>query len=304
MKPLGYQDPTHTVDVQVTALEDADWKGKMIFKIPRDEQARKLHNVIEDVRTVVDRLTRPDPQEYERDRSKTEVNRKSRRECPACAADSIGLCSIHDREIFEIRDEEHQNDLVTVTAEAAKGGIPDNFDDQEGKKEESTDKPTPEEERDAAIEEEEIGRLFDDIERDVNIGRDCSESVGPELLEAENREIARELAPLGDKKRRDALDRRRRSDRDEANTTMHLLAHSPKNVHCIACRQAKVTNVRFTRGDHEFIQFAKEFGDRVTADTIVLRNAKDRGVHGGTIRLRDGVARLHTSKVEKYRRSR
>ena len=61
---------------------------------------------------------------------------------------------------------------------------------------------------------------------------------------------------------------------------MHLLAHSPKNVHCIACRQAKVTNVRFTRGDREFIQFAKEFGDRVTADTIVLRNAKDRGIHG------------------------
>ena len=51
---------------------------------------------------------------------------------------------------------------------------------------------------------------------------------------------------------------------------MHLLADSPKNVHCIACRQAKVTNVRFTRGDHEFIQFAREFGDRVTADTIVL----------------------------------
>ena len=146
----------------------------------------------------------------------------------------------------------------------------------------SSDKPTPEEERDAAIEEEEIGRLFDEIERDVNIGRDCSENVGPELLEAESREIARELAPLGDKKRRDALDRRRRSDKDEANTTMHLLALSPKNVHCIACRQAKVTNVRFTRGDHEFIQFAKEFGDRATADTIVLRSAKDRGIHGET----------------------
>ena len=100
MKPLGYQDPTHTVDVQVTALEGADWKGKMIFKIPRDEQARKLHNVIENVRIVVDRLTRPNPQEYERDRNKTEVNRKSRRECPACAADSIGLCSIHERETY------------------------------------------------------------------------------------------------------------------------------------------------------------------------------------------------------------
>ena len=163
MKPLGYQDPTHTVDVQVSVLEDADWKGKMIFKIPRDEQARKLHDVIENVRTVVDRFTRPDPQEHERNRNKTENNRKSRRECPACAADSIGLCSIHERDIFEIRDEEHQNYLVAVTAEAAKGGIPDNFDDQECEKEEmivkeampsqpseataeatSGDKPTPE----------------------------------------------------------------------------------------------------------------------------------------------------------------
>ena len=127
MIPLGHRDSSHTVDVQVTALEDVDWKGKMIFKIPRDEQARKLHNVIENVRIVVDRLTRPDPQEYERDRNKTEVNRKSRRECPACAADSLGLCSIHERDIFEIRDEEHQNDLVTVTAEAVKGGIPRQF---------------------------------------------------------------------------------------------------------------------------------------------------------------------------------
>ena len=142
------------------------------------------------------------------------------------------------------------------------------------------DEPTSEEERDAAIEEEEIGKLFDEIERDTSIGREDSENVGPDFLEVENREIARELNPLGDKKRSNALDRRRRSDRDEANTTMHLLAHSPKNVHCIACRQAKVTNVRFTRGDREFIQFAKEFGDRVTADTIVLRNAKDRGIHG------------------------
>ena len=121
-----------------------------------------------------------------------------------------------------------------------------------------SERPTPEEDRDAAIEEEEIGRLFDEIERDVNPGRDVSENVGPDLLVVESREVARELAPLDDRKRRDALDRRRRSDKDEANTTMHLLAHSPKNVHCIACRQAKVTNVRFTRGDHEFMHFARD----------------------------------------------
>ena len=30
------------------------------------------------------------------------------------------------------------------------------------------------------------------------------------------------------------------------------------------------------------MHFAREFGDRATADTIVLRNAKDRGIHGET----------------------
>ena len=73
--------------------------------------------------------------------------------------------------MFEIQDEEHQNDLATVTAEAVKGGIPDNFDDQKGKVEEpilekampsqpvetaadaaDSERPTPEEDRDAAIE--------------------------------------------------------------------------------------------------------------------------------------------------------
>ena len=68
------------------------------------------------------------------------------------------------------------------------------------------------------------------------------------MADAPNEEIGRELASLGDRRRVEALDRKRRSDKDEANSTVHLLAHSPRNIFCAACRQAKVANVRFTRG--------------------------------------------------------
>ena len=101
-------------------------------------------------------------------------------------------------------------------------------------------------------------------------------------MKIENREMARETASMDDRRSKEALDPRGRNDKEEANTTAHVLAHSPKKVRCIACRQAKVTNVRFTRSDREYTLFAKEFGDRVTADTIALRSAKDRGIHGET----------------------
>ena len=64
------------------------------------------------------------------------------------------------------------------------------------------------------------------------------EHARPEIVEAHIEEMGKAIAPLGDRKRAGALDRRRRSDKDEAHSTMHLLAHSPKNIHCVACRQA------------------------------------------------------------------
>ncbi len=88
------------------------------------------------------------------------------------------------------------------------------------------------------------------------------------------------------KKKREEENRmkKRSGDRDEAHTTQHLLTHFPKNVHCVACRQSKVTNVRFTRRKkpREITEDQAKFGKRVTADTIVLRNAKDRGINGET----------------------
>ena len=78
--------------------------------------------------------------------------------------------------------------------------------------------------------------------------------------------------------------KKRSGDPSEAGTTQHLLTHYPKNVHCVACRQAKVTNVRFTRRTkpREIKEEDARFGKHVTADTIVLKNIKDRGIGGET----------------------
>ena len=67
---------------------------------------------------------------------------------------------------------------------------------------------------------------------------------------------------------------------DYAITLDHLLTHMPKNMHCIACRQAKVNNVPYKKGDGITERETEKFGEKVTADTIVLRNNKDRGIGG------------------------
>ena len=109
--------------------------------------------------------------------------------------------------------------------------------------------------------------MVEELEYDGSSGESCPERVSGTRI---------------DKRRLEAVDRKRRSDKDEARSTSHLLAHSPKNIYCIACRQAKVTNVRFNRKEREFVSEAKAFGDRVTADTIPLKGTRDRGVQGET----------------------
>ena len=94
---------------------------------------------------------------------------------------------------------------------------------------------------------------------------------GAQISQAEQRDRERRM-------------KERSGDPSEAGTTQHLLTHCPKNVHCVACRQAKVTNVRFTRRTkpREIKEEDAKFGKHVTADTIVLRNLKDRGIGGET----------------------
>ncbi|CAE6922243.1 RE2 [Symbiodinium natans] len=74
--------------------------------------------------------------------------------------------------------------------------------------------------------------------------------------------------------------RRARYSPEYAKSTEHLLTHLPKNMHCVACRQGKAINVPFNRGEGITDKGAEKFGERVTADTIVLRSNKDKGIRG------------------------
>ncbi|CAE6950280.1 RE2 [Symbiodinium natans] len=74
--------------------------------------------------------------------------------------------------------------------------------------------------------------------------------------------------------------RRARYSPEYARSTEHLLTHLPKNMHCVACRQGKAINVPFNRGEGITDKGAEKFGERVTADTIVLRSNKDKGIRG------------------------
>ena len=74
--------------------------------------------------------------------------------------------------------------------------------------------------------------------------------------------------------------RRARYSPEYAKSTEHLLTHLPKNMHCVACRQGKAINVPFNRGEGITDKGAEKFGERVTADTIVLRSSKDKGIRG------------------------
>ena len=64
----------------------------------------------------------------------------------------------------------------------------------------------------------------------------------------------------------------------EALSIEHLTTHLPKNPHCAVCMRAKLENVKSRRKGGVAAREFKEFGDHVTADTIVLHGLKDRGV--------------------------
>ena len=68
--------------------------------------------------------------------------------------------------------------------------------------------------------------------------------------------------------------------RADAKTLRHMLTHLPKNPYCPQCQRAKMENVKVRRKGGAEAHDVKEFGDLVTADTMVLRGLKDRGFHG------------------------
>ena len=64
----------------------------------------------------------------------------------------------------------------------------------------------------------------------------------------------------------------------EASSVSHMLTHLPKIPHCIVCARAKLENVKSRRQGGVENYEGKNFGEHVTADTIVLRGLKDRGI--------------------------
>ena len=57
-----------------------------------------------------------------------------------------------------------------------------------------------------------------------------------------------------------------------------MLTHLPKNPHCSVCIRAKMENVKTRRQGGVDAHGFTDFGQHVTADTIVLRGIKDRGI--------------------------
>ena len=66
----------------------------------------------------------------------------------------------------------------------------------------------------------------------------------------------------------------------EAHTTRHFLLHKPRNKFCDTCRRANVALMRACRREPEFDAGPVAFGDRATADHILLYSESDRGLNG------------------------
>ena len=130
MLPKHLANPKHSVDFHPTVLDESEWKGKLVFKTPRESLREKLRDVVEKVREAVERETRPEQTLTSRtDRSKKKLG--SITTCAACLADSIGLCTIHERDLTSLSLSEQGSYLGEVAAEAAKGGIPENSNSSE-----------------------------------------------------------------------------------------------------------------------------------------------------------------------------
>ena len=62
----------------------------------------------------------------------------------------------------------------------------------------------------------------------------------------------------------------------EAKSAKHLLTHIPKNPYCEICKQAKMYKIPGYAGAGTTVVEAKEFGDHITADHVVLhRDSKN-----------------------------
>ena len=207
MLPKGLANPKHSVDFHPTVLDENEWRGKMMFKIPGESHREKLRDVIERVRETVERETKPEVPET------VIIDRRRKKEssgevCAACLADSVGLCSIHERDITNVVSDEQRSFRDTVAAEAAKGGIPENFNRPEELEKAEIATPGEAEQIDDALADM-PDRIPGDTDEEGDAVRESNprerEQAGPELMLLPDEQVGRALAPLSDKRRLEAV---------------------------------------------------------------------------------------------------
>ena len=76
----------------------------------------------------------------------------------------------------------------------------------------------------------------------------------------------------------DVLETQTRDLKLEACSIRHMMTHLPKNPHCSICQRSKMENVRSQKHGGSDSHGYSEFGEHVTADTLVLHGMKDRGI--------------------------
>ena len=121
---------------------------------------------------------------------------------------------------------------------------------------------------------------------------------GPQTVDTNRRKAA---APSGGKPLPDDVDsadapppppemeagveRKHRDPRAEAKSAEHMMCHFPKNPHCPTCQRAKMMQKPARKTNKTIDSKPQEFGQLVTADTIIANRDVDRGINGETCAL-------------------
>ena len=213
--------------------------------------------------------------------------------CAACKADSSGVCGFCERILSPEQIEAGQSarNMTDVEFQLIRG-MKKNPDDGLQIAEQVVAAPGEEESAEnggeldfdidlpGIADEEQARKGVEEHQKDDSAGdmgevEQAEAEVGP----ADQVRVADRLGE-GKGSSKTVSIRRARYSPEYAKSAEHLLTHLPKNMHCVACRQGKAINVPFNRGEGITDKGAEKFGERVTADTIVLRSNKDKGIRG------------------------
>ncbi|CAE7489013.1 RE2, partial [Symbiodinium natans] len=213
--------------------------------------------------------------------------------CAACKADSSGVCGFCERALSPEQIEAGQSarNMTDVEFQLVRG-MKKNPDDDLRIAEQVVAVPGEEESTENGGELDvdiDLPGIADEEQARRGVGEPQKDDSAGGMGEVEQTEA--EVGPADQVRVADRLGegigsskavsiRRARYSPEYAKSAEHLLTHLPKNMHCVACRQGKAINVPFNRGEGITDKGAEKFGERVTADTIVLRSNKDKGIRG------------------------